>query len=158
MGVVRKEDGNVRSIKKEKYKPVKLPADSTDYLPDLSAYIPSLAGSTLCLLPARHADFLHLLNSTTGMLYSCLEIGEELKGCLRPSPALALFSRVSYPKRLALDLATALSYLRRENLTHESRPGEWLLITYQNIPLGWAKAAGNRLNNYYPKEWRIHTL
>ena len=158
MGVVRKEDGSVRSMKKERCKPAKLPADTTDYLPDLASYVPHVAGATLCLLPARHADFLHLLNATTGLHYACLEIGDELKGQLRPSPALALFSRISYQNRLTLDLPTALSYLRRENLTHESGPGGWLLVTYQNVPLGWAKVASNRLNNYYPKEWRIHTL
>jgi len=34
-------------------------------------------------------------------------------------------------------------------------PKGWILFTYQNLPLGWGKNLGNRLNNYYPKEWRI---
>ena len=30
-----------------------------------------------------------------------------------------------------------------------------LLLTYENVPLGFAKNVGNRLNNLYPNEWRI---
>ena len=29
------------------------------------------------------------------------------------------------------------------------------LLTYENVPLGFAKNVGNRLNNLYPNEWRI---
>ncbi|WP_332911045.1 methyltransferase RsmF C-terminal domain-like protein [Algoriphagus boritolerans] len=34
-------------------------------------------------------------------------------------------------------------------------PIGWVLLTYQNLPLGWVKNLGNRVNNYFPKEWRI---
>ena len=32
---------------------------------------------------------------------------------------------------------------------------DWLLVSYKDIALGWCKNLGSRLNNYYPKEWRI---
>ncbi|HAP01108.1 MAG TPA: hypothetical protein DCQ93_04195, partial [Bacteroidetes bacterium] len=31
----------------------------------------------------------------------------------------------------------------------------WLLAQYENHPLGWLKSLGNRMNNYFPTEWRI---
>ncbi|MFY7840347.1 MAG: methyltransferase RsmF C-terminal domain-like protein [Lacibacter sp.] len=31
----------------------------------------------------------------------------------------------------------------------------WALATYNGFGLGWMKLLGNRMNNYYPKEWRI---
>jgi NOL1/NOP2/fmu family ribosome biogenesis protein len=31
----------------------------------------------------------------------------------------------------------------------------WHLMKYKNYALGWAKLLGNRINNAYPKEWRI---
>ncbi|WP_462243937.1 methyltransferase RsmF C-terminal domain-like protein [Ferruginibacter sp.] len=31
----------------------------------------------------------------------------------------------------------------------------WALISYRQLSLGWVKILSNRINNYYPKEWRI---
>jgi NOL1/NOP2/fmu family ribosome biogenesis protein len=31
----------------------------------------------------------------------------------------------------------------------------WAVVTYRSLPLGWIKLLQNRVNNYYPKEWRI---
>jgi NOL1/NOP2/fmu family ribosome biogenesis protein len=31
----------------------------------------------------------------------------------------------------------------------------WNLIRHCGLNLGWAKVLPNRLNNYYPGEWRI---
>jgi NOL1/NOP2/fmu family ribosome biogenesis protein len=33
-----------------------------------------------------------------------------------------------------------------------------VLMTYEGVPLGFAKNVGNRLNNLYPNEWRIRKL
>lgn len=30
-----------------------------------------------------------------------------------------------------------------------------MIVTYQNVPLGWMKNIGNRANNLYPQEWKI---
>jgi len=32
----------------------------------------------------------------------------------------------------------------------------WHLVQYENLALGWAKTLKRMMNNYYPKEWRIH--
>ncbi len=79
-----------------------------------------------------------------------------LKGLdLIPAHALAMSwnSKLPYGK-LALDLPTALQYLRRADLVLDGPKG-WQGICYQNIMLGWAKLLPNRTNNYYPTEWRI---
>jgi len=52
-------------------------------------------------------------------------------------------------------LEQAIQFLRKENLPIELPSISWVLITYQKQPLGWVKNLGNRINNYYPKEWRI---
>ena len=31
----------------------------------------------------------------------------------------------------------------------------WVVVTYGGLPLGFVKKMGGRVNNYYPKEWRI---
>lgn len=79
-----------------------------------------------------------------------------LKGLdLIPAHALAMSWNNSLPfGRLALDLPTALQYLRRADLVLEGPKG-WQGVSYQDIRLGWAKLLPNRTNNYYPTEWRI---
>lgn len=59
---------------------------------------------------------------------------------------------------IELNLADALSYLRTEALPNHDWPFGTLLLTYQNVPIGFAKNVGNRLNNLYPNEWRIRKL
>ncbi|MDE3234922.1 MAG: RNA methyltransferase [Bacteroidota bacterium] len=48
----------------------------------------------------------------------------------------------------------ALQYLRKKEIKVEGIKG-WVMITYCGLPLGWAKVLPNRMNNYYPSEWRI---
>lgn len=53
-----------------------------------------------------------------------------------------------------VDKHTALQYLRRKEMELTALKG-WNLIRYEGLPLGWMKSLGNRINNYYPVEWRI---
>lgn len=72
-----------------------------------------------------------------------------------PSHALAMSYWSPLPfEKIEVDAKTALQYLRRAHLNLEGDKG-WQLITFQNIGLGWAKLLPNRVNNYYPNEWRI---
>ena len=72
-----------------------------------------------------------------------------------PSHALAMsyWSNLPYAN-LEVDSQTALNYLRRADIQLDGNVG-WHLIKYQGIALGWAKLLPNRVNNYYPNEWRI---
>lgn len=84
-----------------------------------------------------------------------LAIG-EIKGMdLIPSHALAVsdWSVIPY-ESIHVDLDTALSYLRRADLVILGKRG-WNTLSYMGIRLGWAKLLPNRLNNYYPNEWRL---
>ena len=50
----------------------------------------------------------------------------------------------------------ALAYLRREAVVLPGgTPRGFVLLTWQGLPLGFAKNVGNRANNLYPPEWRI---
>lgn len=31
----------------------------------------------------------------------------------------------------------------------------WMLASFHGLPLGWMKLLPNRINNYFPNEWRI---
>lgn len=164
MGILQKRDGESFFMKKEKRSgqmiTPKLPADVISFLPNLSNYIPYLAGEVLGIVPQRHAEFIQYLSSKTGVIYKGCEIGEVLKGKTKPAHSLALFHKLQkeHIDRQEVDLATALQYLRKEEIRFDAPKGEWILIMYHNIALGWVKEVGSRMNNYYPKEWRIRNM
>jgi 16S rRNA C967 or C1407 C5-methylase (RsmB/RsmF family)/NOL1/NOP2/fmu family ribosome biogenesis protein len=56
---------------------------------------------------------------------------------------------------VSLSREQALSYLRKDELAVESDHRGWMLVQYAEMNLGWIKALPGRINNYYPKEWRI---
>lgn len=84
------------------------------------------------------------------------EIGQFKGKDFVPSPALALsiLAAGSIP-RVDLGREDALRYLKKENFAIGGAPEGWALVTYQGLGLGWIKGLKNRVNNYYPKEWRI---
>ena len=60
------------------------------------------------------------------------------------------------PSRWKAIYEDAIRYLRKEavNLPADTPKG-YVLVTYQQMPLGWEKNIGNRANNLYPQEWKI---
>ena len=76
---------------------------------------------------------------------------------LKLMPSLALWQGLDrmHCALYEADRATALAFLKKEDVPVPGTAGDWLLMTYGGISLGWCKNLGNRLNNYYPKEWRI---
>ena len=84
-----------------------------------------------------------------------LTLGEMKGADLIPAHALAMSTWSNLPyQTMEIDESNALQYLRRADLNLPNGKG-WHSLTYKNIRLGWAKLLPNRLNNYYPNEWRI---
>ena len=54
-----------------------------------------------------------------------------------------------------LEKEDALKYLKRQELNIETGNKGWTLCRYKGINLGWIKVLPNRVNNYYPTNWRI---
>lgn len=88
--------------------------------------------------------------------YMGVEAGTMVRDTLVPDHALAL-SLLTHPQIpiVTLSLEQALQYLRRQEPYLPDAPKGWFLVSYNGYPLGWMKGLGNRINNYYPKEWRI---
>ncbi|MCM1153344.1 MAG: rRNA cytosine-C5-methyltransferase [Muribaculum sp.] len=78
-----------------------------------------------------------------------------------PTTELALsdaFRRGSLPE-VDLPKDKILDYLRREAIVLPAdTPRGFVVLTYQNHPVGVMKNLGNRANNLYPKNWKIRTL
>jgi NOL1/NOP2/fmu family ribosome biogenesis protein len=56
---------------------------------------------------------------------------------------------------IEVDEQTALQYLRRNEIELGTDAIGWALVSYKSLPLGLVKLMPGRINNYYPKEWRI---
>lgn len=76
---------------------------------------------------------------------------------LIPSEELALSVYCSTSiQKYDLEKEEALQFLRKNDMERkDDMVNGWSLISYENKSLGWAKILPNRINNYYPMEWRI---
>ena len=85
-----------------------------------------------------------------------IEIGTVKGKDVIPGHELALSSlgRSAFTS-IVLTEEQSLQYLRRKELVLIDAPKGWNLVAYRGLPLGWVKVLPNRINNYYPAEWRI---
>ena len=124
----------------------------------------SKLGEAINFLPAGMERDLSILHASNLYLRKAgVLIGKWTGKELIPDHALAL-SRLTSSDLVAISLnrADALQYLRREEVILDPMPElsghafrGWSLVTYEGLSLGWIKLLSNRINNYYPKEWRI---
>lgn len=96
------------------------------------------------------------IGQVLSLRYFGVELGKKQKKEWVPSHewALSLLPKDQFQSQ-ELSTEQALEFLRKNELSLSDLRLGWVLMTYQNLPLGWVKNLGNRLNNYYPKEWRI---
>jgi 16S rRNA C967 or C1407 C5-methylase (RsmB/RsmF family)/NOL1/NOP2/fmu family ribosome biogenesis protein len=162
MSVIRKTGGEEHSFNYKKLKnpftkvSKELLAETENWLQN-SSLKKVLFGEQILAFPEdKHDDIVYLTNHLH--IVCCgLELGEVKKKNVVPSPALALslaLNKNNFPV-LELHYKDALRFLAKENFEIELPEGDWILISYQSIPLGWIKKINNRFNNYYPVEWRI---
>ena len=97
-----------------------------------------------------------ILQSVLYLKKAGVSIGKIIRNELIPDHAFALSDLVAADVvAFETDLATALQYLRRNDIDVQTNYKGWALIKYKHAALGWIKVLPNRINNYYPKEWRI---
>ncbi|WP_439882939.1 methyltransferase RsmF C-terminal domain-like protein [Pontibacter sp. MBLB2868] len=150
-----------RSSRKKKYKlsvaGKKEKALVHDWLKESEKYEFLQWGEVISAIPANHFEALDELYQNMHVIYAGTEIAEVKGKKLKPMHSLALSQHLNKSKFSSVDLnlEQALKYLRKEDISLEGGGNDWLLLQYQGVPLGFAKQIGNRINNYYPKEWRI---
>ncbi len=85
------------------------------------------------------------------------EIGQNIKGKIKYSHELAFSHELKKDafELIEVSYEDAIRFLQKKVLSEVPNIKSWGLIAFQNQPLGWVKKVGGRLNNYYPKEFRI---
>ena len=110
--------------------------------------------------PIEHKDLIAYLSKHFICVSTGFGIGEQRGRFMAPQHSLSMlkdFRREAFPQ-VSLTEEQALSYLRSEALTLSNLPFGTLLVTYNDVPLGFVKNVGNHSNNLYPNEWRIRRL
>lgn len=116
------------------------------------------AAPSVTAFPRLHSERLAALRSALRILQAGLPLAERKGKEWQPVHPLAmsrLLNRSAFPTA-AITREQAIAYLRKEAIVlPEGTPRGVLLLTCQEIPLGFVKNVGNRANNLYPQEWRI---
>lgn len=160
IGVVQKTDGkecHKRKEKKDKTKPITLTPEISRLISQAESFRVYQTDTAIGVIPQAHADFITSIESQLRILYKGCEIAEPNNRKTKWLHPFALYQGLKRDNCIIYNvpLLTALTYLKKEEIPVMAKAGEWVLITHKNISLGWGKSLGNRLNNYYPKEWRI---
>ncbi len=107
-------------------------------------------------LPSYFQADIPVLQSALYIKKAGITAGKTTPRELIPDHPLAISTIVS-PQVVSVPLnkEQSIQYLRREELRVDTNYRGWALVKYEGHPLGWVKILANRVNNYYPKEWRI---
>ena len=108
-------------------------------------------------IPSNQFDlYLHLAKNLNilhaGVPLKLLKGKKEL-----PHPYLP-FSVAFDPEQMAgltLNYEDAIRYISRSPFSVKSQEPGWQYVSFDNVSLGLIKHLGNRINNYFPKYWRL---
>lgn len=111
------------------------------------------------LVESQWADFAQYLNKFAEVYSTGLEVTTKGNETI-PAPESVFSSAIdtSFFKRMELDLPSALKYLNGQALALPTEQKGFALMYYENAMLGMANLLGNRVNNLFPKEWRLRKL
>ena len=173
LAVLRKHAGEVETVepraekKKKASKDVKgkapqlsVPKEAKDWLQIPGDYQLTINGTNVQAFPKSHETVYTLLQQYVKVVHAGITLGEMKGKDLIPHHSLAMSTALAdgaFPKA-EVTYEQAIAYLRKESLVLDAGiPRGYVLLTYQNIPLGFMKNIGNRANNLYPQEWRIRS-
>ncbi|MEN7546604.1 rRNA methyltransferase [Rapidithrix thailandica] len=116
-----------------------------------------MQGDQLWALPPFLQEDFKLLQHKLNIELAGIEVGKFKNEKLIPSHHLAMspLGHEDLPS-VELDYEQAISYLRRAEFSLDTSGKQgWFQVSYQGNTLGWIKVLSNRINNYYPMDWRI---
>lgn len=109
-------------------------------------------------IPELWSEIIALVFKNLRVAYAGTFLGKIIANNLVPNHALA----VSYFKNnnilsIEVEENIAIKFLQRKDIELETTifKSGWILLTHKNQGIGFIKYLSNRINNYYPKEWKI---
>ncbi|MCX6254045.1 MAG: rRNA methyltransferase [Bacteroidia bacterium] len=113
-------------------------------------------GNEVFASPCGLDDYFHLFRKLK-IVKAGTKIFVVKKNDYLPSHEIALSNQLkkdAFPSE-EINLNRAVTYLRRDNLLLNDASKGWNILTYKGVSLGFVNNLGNRVNNYFPVEWRI---
>lgn len=135
----------------------RIPAECRSWVKPAGGYGFFIKNESIFALPSGLADDMWQAGQELYPLVPGIEVA-VLKGRdWVPAHALAMNRALDRSAFNCVEVTRqqALEYLHCEVVRQEDAPRGIVLLTYRDIPLGFAKNLGNRANNMYPQEWRI---
>ena len=125
-------------------------------MPTIEQYFLFKQNEFVRIFPKAYQQHLQMIASYLYIKKAGIEIGAVKGKDLIPSHELAMSSLdLNHINNFALNKDQALQYLSKKEVNIVVNSTGWTLMKFDNISLGWIKALPNRINNYYPIEWRI---
>jgi 16S rRNA C967 or C1407 C5-methylase (RsmB/RsmF family)/NOL1/NOP2/fmu family ribosome biogenesis protein len=146
----------VRSQRKTELRPDKNDLDVAERWTQFSKERLFKWGDELIAVPCAMDDYLQIYQNLKIVKAGTKVFIVKNKSYL-PSHELALSLQLktgAFPVN-EINLSEALSFMRRDNFMLYNAANGWNTVTYKGIDLGFVNNIGNRVNNYFPVEWRI---
>lgn len=161
ISVLRKTDPQQEVILKNWNKAQQPPKNSIDHIvpwlqqPERMIFLTH--SDYIFTIPKVLRDPISFLTNRLKIVSAGTTIAHQIGIKLIPEHALALSVQLNKENIMCYEvsLEDALSYLRKETITLEEYTRGHALVMFQSLPLGWINVLDNRVNNLYPKEWRI---
>ena len=158
ISVLRKNEDEVVSVSpkkrkdKEKRSKIELSSDIRNYITDQVTFTFYSKNDKWYAFPKNLQNDLSVLKEHLNIVSEGICLGEFKGKDFIPDQSLALSNRLNKNAFTTCEInwRTAVNYLRREPIVLENQPKGYILLTYNNVPLGFVKNIGNRANNLYP--------
>ncbi len=163
VSVIRK-DGEVTAKekspggKKKNGKERPVPPVVKDWIASPDDYLFTTDGERITAFPSRHAGLLKAVAAEVDVIHEGVPLATVKGRDLIPTHALAMSTALDKQSMVTaeVDRETALRYLHGESpVLPEGTPQGYVLLTFEESPLGWVKNLGRRTNSLYPPQWRI---
>ncbi|KAA6320308.1 Ribosomal RNA small subunit methyltransferase F [termite gut metagenome] len=120
----------------------------------------SFKEASITVFPKVYENEWSLLEQYLHIVRSGTMVGDRKGKDLIPHHSLAMSRLLRWDAFLTedVDYEQALAYLQKKTILLKNNfVSKYILMIYKNIPLGFVKHIGNRVNNFYPLEWRIRS-
>lgn len=157
--LLRKPEGTAAGLKGRPFRgdSSKVPAECKHWLKPEGGYEFFIKNESVFALPSALKDDMWQAGQELYALVPGIEVAVMKGRDWVPAHALAMSAALNRDAFCSVEVTRqqALAYLHCDAIRLEDAPRGIVLLTYKDIPLGFAKNIGNRANNMYPQEWRI---
>lgn len=113
-------------------------------------------GESIHAFPASLVNELNTLKNNLYLKKAGIRVGKSGEKEWIPDHELALANFLKHNSEcMDVSKMDALLFLRGQPFETDCREKGWKIVSYQKQHLGWIKLLEKRMNNYYPKSWRI---